>query len=263
MKLHPVGLKVSSNVGVSGLQLNSLTFVDPWLTAFSITKNIKDVVSSNVNSNEIRSVHGIRFVNVLLVYLSHKSMIMTYSPYANKSYLEERSRGPLSMPFQASYIYTDLFFMLSGLLLSHSIIGKLQKGMKINYAKEIAGRYMRVIPPMAAVVIFSTYILPHLASGPQWNIITDEADTCKSTWWMNILMIQNWFGVEKICLYQTHHVATDFVLCTISLFLIVFVHHHPRKGVAMLTGLGVASMMCRYYVSYSRQLNIYVTVGVG
>lgn len=151
--------------------------------------------------------------------------------------------------------------MLSGLLMSHIILGKLQNGRNINCSKEIAGRFLRIFPPYIAIVIFSTYILPHLGAGPQWNIITDQSEVCRKIWWRNIFMIHNWFGIENACLLQTHHISTDFMLSVISLPLIIFLHKHPKRGVFALVFLATASSIGRFYVTYTKQLVLFIFDG--
>lgn len=188
-------------------------------------------------------------------------MGLHYSPLVNRGYINQLTDGIVSVPIRAAYIYTDVFFMLAGLLVSRSTLGKLQSGRKFNLREEIVGRYLRTMPLLAAVVVFSTFVLPYVGEGPMWSINTDQADVCRSTWWRNLLMIHNWFGIENACLPQTHHIATDFVLFVVSLFLVLFLHKHPRAGVCAIVSLGVASTVGRFWVTYHKQLTIYVFNG--
>lgn len=232
------------------------------MTAFSIKRNFDEIFIVTSNSNEISSLHAIRFINVVCVFLCHKSLVIYFDPYTNKNFFFNLGDTPLSYPFRAAYIYTDVFLMLSGLLMSHSIIGKLQKGQKISFVKEIIGRYLRMMPSLAAIVILSTFVLPIVGSGPKWNLITAEADLCRQFGWRNFLMIHNWFGIEKICIPQTHQIATDFTLFAFSLLLVVFLHRQPKLGAALIGALGFASMIARFYVTFREELVVFVTFGV-
>lgn len=189
-------------------------------------------------------------------------MVMFYNPIVNGGYIKNLTEGYVSTPMSAAYIYTDVFMMLAGLLVSRSTLGKLQSGRKINFRNEIFGRYLRMMPPLAAVVMFSTFVLPHIGAGPLWSLHTDQADVCRKTWWRNLLMVHNWFGIQNACLPQTHHIATDFFLFVVSLFLIAFLHKHPKMGIIGIASLGIASTVGRFYVTYHKQLPVYLYRGV-
>lgn len=229
------------------------------LESFSVTKNFAEIFEIK-SSNEISILNGIRFINIIFVFLCHKTNFIDYNPYMNKSYFDELSSSIISYPFRAAYIYTDVFLMLSGFLLSHSLIGRLQKRVKISLMNEIVGRYIRMVPALVTVLLFSTYILPHLGSGPQWNVISDQAEVCRPIWWRNIFMLHNWFGNQ--CLPQTHHVGTDFTLFLFSLPLIIFLHKQPTAGIVAISLLALMSAIARFYVTFNYDLVIYLFHGV-
>lgn len=164
---------------------------------------------------------------------------------------------------RASYLYTDTFIMLSAMLVAYSFVGRLQRGQNINVLKEIAARYFRVVPPMAALILFATFILPLLGNGPVWNmLVTDQSELCKQNWWRNFLMIHNWFGFENICLTHTHHIGTDFGLFLVAPFVITFLFKHPKKAAIFIFSLAVASTIARFYVTYARDMTVYVLFGL-
>lgn len=167
---------------------------------------------------------------------------------------------PFSAMFRACYLYTDVFLMLSGLLVSYSLIGRMQRGQRINILKEIAGRYFRIMPPMAALIIFATFVLPQLGSGPQWNMVINyQSELCKTTWWRTILMLHNWFGFENICITNTHHVGTDFELFIVALFFIIFIYFLPKEGMITTALFAVASTVARAYITYVKEITVYVS----
>lgn len=64
------------------------------------------------------------------------------------------------------------------------------------------------MPPIVALIIFSVYILPLLGEGPQWNTVVKPIETlCRNNWWKTLLLIQNYWGFENICITHTHYVA--------------------------------------------------------
>jgi peptidoglycan/LPS O-acetylase OafA/YrhL len=214
-------------------------------------------------SNDIASAHGIRFLHTVMLIISHKCMEIDFNPMPNRSRLASVSMSPITVVVRASYLYTDTFIMLSAMLVTYSFIGRLNRGQKINVWKEIVTRYFRVVPPMAALMLFATFILPIIGSGPQWPLlISNQAELCKTTWWRNFFMIHNWFGFGQICNTHLHHVGTDFELFLTAPILVVLLHKYPKK-----TSLGIfvgalASTAARYYVTYSRDMTVYVLFGL-
>lgn len=215
------------------------------------------------SGGEIPILDGIRSLNTFLLLLAHMGIELNYVPTANRVEMNYLLRGPITVPSRACYLNTDAFLMLSGLLISYSLVGRLQRGQKINVLKEIAGRYFRIMPPLAAAMIFAMFIWPHLANGPQWNmIITFQAELCKRTWWRNVLMIQNWFGFENICITNTHHVGTDFELFIVSIFLTIYLFKSPKNGTLLLFTLAAASTAGNFIMTYIKRVNSYVLYGV-
>lgn len=89
--------------------------------------------------------------------------------------------------------------MFSGLLTSYTLFGRLKRGHSPQIFQEYIGRFLRIVPTLGALILFATYILPHLNTGPQWNLVINEhATICKSYWWRNLLFIHNYFGFENM-----------------------------------------------------------------
>lgn len=234
-----------------------------WLNAFSVVDNVKSIVSVERSSGEIPCLDGIRVFHAIVVYYAHKGIEVNFNPFVNRVELNQFARGLISVPNRASWLNTEAFFLLSGLLVSYSIIGRLQKGSRVNIFKEIAGRYLRFMPPVAALIIFATFILPMLGNGPQWNmIITYQSDLCKQHWWRNILLIQNWFGFENICMTHTHHIATDFTLFVASFFLVILLFHHPKAGTLTIFTLVASTTLRNFIVSMRMNVTMYMVNGI-
>jgi hypothetical protein len=207
--------------------------------------------------------HGIRFVNTLMLILSHKGMEIEFSPIVNRTEMSLVTKHPITVFLRASSLYTDTFILLSGMLVAYSFVGRLQRGQKINYFKEVASRYFRVVPPMAGLILFGTFILPMLGSGPLWPmLISDQSDICRRTWWRNFLMIHNWFGFENICMTHTHHVGTDFALFLTAPIAVFYLVKFPRKASFAILMLALLSTVARFYVTWSRNMTVYVLFGM-
>lgn len=151
-------------------------------------------------------MHGIRFLNAYLLIISHKSMALFFNPYINRTAMSEVLGHPWTVIARAASLYTDPFIMMSGLLTTYSLYGRLQRGQRVNVINEYVGRIMRIAPPLGALIVFCTYILPFMGSGPQWNlVIGHHAGICKSYWWRNLMFIHNYFGFENMVSFSSFY----------------------------------------------------------
>jgi hypothetical protein len=56
-----------------------------------------------------------------------------------------------------------------------------------------------LVPNLVALILFCTFILPWIGTGPLWNqVVRHHSDICKNTWWRNLLFIHNYFGFETM-----------------------------------------------------------------
>lgn len=167
--------------------------------AFSLRKNVRSLCSLKRDPSDIQAVHGIRFVNAFLLVVSHKSMALFFDPYVNRTQMTESLGSMWTVIGRAASIYTDVFLMFSGLLTAYSIVGKLQRQQPTRLLHEYAARLFRIVPTLGALILFCTYVLPNLSSGPQWNLVVGEnAELCKQHWWRNMLFIHNYFGFQNM-----------------------------------------------------------------
>lgn len=233
-----------------------------FLTSFSLIRNTKNLLSTNRSPSDIKSAHAIRFLNAVMLVLSHKCMALFFNPYSNRTAMTELLGKPWTVLARAASLYTDPFLMLSGMLTAYSLFGQLKRNGHFSVWKEFVSRYLRIMPPLAFLIVFCTFILPLLGDGPQWNlVVTHHSAICKQHWWRNLLFIHNWFGFSNMCLTHTHHVGIDTELFGVAPFLILALWRWPRKGLHMIFGLAVVSTIARYYVTYTYGLSNYVFFG--
>ncbi|XP_076290207.1 nose resistant to fluoxetine protein 6 isoform X2 [Lasioglossum baleicum] len=232
------------------------------LLSFSLKRNFKSLVSLDRGQSDIATLHGIRAINAFMLLLAHKSMALFFNPYINRTEMSEYLGQPWTVVGRAASLYTDPFLMLSGLLTSYSFIGKLKKTGTLNIKDEYLSRLIRLIPPLAALMLFCTYVIPYVGSGPQWNlVVTEHANICKRTWWRNFLFIHNYFGFESMCLTHTHHLGIDTQLFIISPVMALLLYKKPKIGTIVLTICALFSTALRFFVTLARQLNNYVFFG--
>ncbi|XP_064556313.1 nose resistant to fluoxetine protein 6 isoform X3 [Drosophila montana] len=233
-----------------------------WCTAFSLDKNLRWLFSTRSSPGDIEAVHGIRFLNAMMLIFSHKSMAMFFNPYNNRTAMSESLGQPWTVIGRAASLYTDPFLLFSGMLTSYSLFGRLMKQQPIRLKNEYISRLMRIVPPLAALILFCTYVLPLWGSGPQWNLVVGHhADICKQHWWRNLLFIHNYFGFSEMCLTHTHHLGIDTELFAVAPLFILILWRWPRRGLLALLLLCTVGTAARYYTTIVNQLSNYIYFG--
>ncbi|XP_061386381.1 nose resistant to fluoxetine protein 6-like, partial [Musca vetustissima] len=233
-----------------------------WLVAFSLDKNLRWLFNTSSSSDDIEAVHGLRLLNAIMLLFSHKSMAIFFNPYDNRTEMAESLGQPWTVVGRAASLYTDPFLLFSGMLTAYSFFGRLNKGQTIKLKNEYINRFIRIVPPLGALILFCTFILPMLGSGPQWNLVVGHhADICKKNWWRNLLFIHNYFGFSNMCLTHTHHLGIDTQLFAVAPFMIFAMWKWPRKGAMALVALALLATFGRYYVTVLYELSNYIYFG--
>jgi hypothetical protein len=191
-------------------------------------------------------------------------MSTLFLPFINRTQMTERLQNPFLLVYaSAASLYTDVFLMLSGLLTVYSFYGRLSKGKHIVIWREILDRYVRIIPSVVFLILFCTFILPLLGSGPLWNLVVmSHSNICRQNYWRNLLFLQNWFGYNSICLTNTHHVGIDMQLFILATFLTPVLYKYPKRGLQFVIGLALLSTFARFYVTVLHELSIHIFFGI-
>ncbi|KAJ4446693.1 hypothetical protein ANN_13390 [Periplaneta americana] len=181
--------------------------------AFSLRKNWRKLLNIDSNQQDISCLHGIRSLNAFALLVFHKAVVLYFSPFVNRTYMVETSSNVWSMVIRTSIIYTDTFILFDGLLTSISFLRELDRSKRIPLWDIFLIRYFRIMPNHLAVLLFGTYILSHLGSGPLWNeVIKPHVDLCQNNMWKNFLYIHNYLGIENMVVVITEDVHNVHLL---------------------------------------------------
>lgn len=243
--------------------LTNCVFADAWLTVFSVKRNWRELTSTKRSEDDIRAVHGVRFLNAILIFLCHKS-VESLLPSKNRTEMALQSAGVGSIVIRMCALYTDVFLMLSGMLVAYSMTKTLQRGQKINMIREVTGRYIRVMPNIIATMLTTAYVIPRFVQhgNPHRALVIEKpAELCKTHGWRNVLLIHNWFKFEDMCNLHTHHVGSDFELFLIAPVLLTILWKFPKRGSMLVLFLAAVSTAARFHVTFANNLMYFVPFG--
>ncbi|XP_013147051.1 PREDICTED: uncharacterized protein LOC106109940 [Papilio polytes] len=216
-------------------------------SAFDLRKNASELMS--VSKDEIRVMHGIRFLTAFLVVTLHVMFINIMATAGNGLDMNDdfkRYAGFLSH----SSVVVDTYFMMSGLLLMRSF--KPETGRLISPIKLIIKRYFRLIWVFIVMILIVVTATPALYGGPLWSKYAQvELDSCEKNWWFGLLMLGNYIDKEHICMQITWYIPADYhmaVACT----LLYWLYQKNKRGGVWLSALvsGAALLLPALYTYY-------------
>lgn len=186
------------------------SFLNRLLSCFSIKRNAPTLFGLKPNDDDIKCLHGLKAVSIVLLFLSFKLITMGRVPYSNRNKLTEFFNSPFSVFLRSSFLYEDVFLTISGTLATLSLLKNIESAGKSLWLKKILQRFLRLALPLAVVLLFYAYVWEHLGTGPQWSSIVDKnADLCKQSFWRNLLFIQNFFPIEETVSCATHQLQLE------------------------------------------------------
>ena len=159
--------------------------------------------TSNKNSSVIGCLNGIRCLSMVWIILAHRFANILSGPTINLIYISQWIKQYPNMLIISGTMSVDTFFLLSGFLVTHSILKDLDRQQFMNVPYKYLHRYLRLTPSLAMLIVYHVTLFKYSGSGPFWKVGVDVIEkTCKSNWWINLLYIQNYYRetdpVEKI-----------------------------------------------------------------
>lgn len=167
------------------------------LSCFSLKRNLPSLVNSS-ESEEIKCIHGLKAISIILLFISLKLIPMGRVPYTNRNKFTEFFNSPLSVFLRSSFLYEDMFFVISGLVATLGVIKEISMSGRLIWFKKVFAKFMRLVVPLAIILIFYAFLYEHIGTGPQWNIVTKNAELCQTNLWKNLLFIQNFYPFEEM-----------------------------------------------------------------
>lgn len=166
------------------------------LSCFSLKRNLKALWDDS-NDDEIKCLHGLKSISIFLLFISLRLIPMGRVPYTNRNKFTEFFNSPFTVFLRSSFLYEDVFLVISGFLSALSIIREISLGGKIVWLKKVLARYLRLLLPLVFVLLFYAFIFENIGTGPQWNLISKNAQLCQDNMWKNLLFIQNFYPFEE------------------------------------------------------------------
>ncbi|XP_033214112.1 O-acyltransferase like protein-like [Belonocnema kinseyi] len=214
------------------------------LTEFSLYKSASKILIMNVSSNSLSALHGIRSLSMCWIVLGHQYVMSLFYANANMIYVADWIKSWRSLYLFLALFAVDTFFMLSGLLLTYFFLKEMSTGKKFNVFAFYVHRYIRLTPPVVALLVFAIFIIPLMGSGPRWEEFGRIffGDKCIEKWWSFLLYTNNYVANDDVCLGHLWYLAVDMQFFWISPFILCPLVKKPKLGLAIWSVLFVSQI---------------------
>lgn len=215
---------------------NRSSTINEVLLCFSLIQTIKKLLKTKPTELNLECICGIKFLSMGFIIFSHTLIFIFGGPMANANFPAELTTEVQNGVFWNSPLLVDTFLLISGFLMCRLLLLELEKrNGKVNFITIYIARYIRLTP--AYLVIIGLYLtwLPKLGSGPLWKeVAVTENQRCLSSWWTNLLYVNNYVRTDSLCMFQAWYLAVDYHLFIIAPFLIYPLWKWKKLGTVLL-----------------------------
>eukprot|EP01130_Rhizamoeba_saxonica_P015510 TRINITY_DN6979_c0_g1_i4.p1 TRINITY_DN6979_c0_g1~~TRINITY_DN6979_c0_g1_i4.p1 ORF type:complete len:633 (-),score=77.82 TRINITY_DN6979_c0_g1_i4:66-1964(-) len=222
-------------------------FLGKLLAGFSMKSNYPRLFAPV--PEETKMLNGIRVLAMFYVILGHTNAFLPSMSFSVSNNIWFFSNVYFSFSFQfieGGFFAVDIFFYLSGFLVTYSLMKALNERGKLNLPLVYFHRWWRLTPVVGFMILFSMGIATYAITGPNRYLIASNPDnmnrSCEKWWWTNLLYINNVvpFNPETFeeCIGWTWYLANDFQFFLITP-IIMFIYKKKK-----LAGLGIILFLC-------------------
>jgi len=215
-------------------------FMMSFLLCFSVIKNTKAILNTDVPKGSITALNGMRTISITWVILGHcLAFGISFVDDVLNVFTWIR-RFSMQAIINASPS-VDSFFFLSGLLVAYLSIKRYQTKGSLPLLRYYVHRYIRLTPSYAYLMFFLAYLYPLLGSGPMWytqgpNSL--QSENCITYWWTNLLYINNLYPkIQNMCMNWSWYLANDMQFYVISPIILYCMYKFKWLGVSLTNGI--------------------------
>ena len=220
-----------------------IELIKDLMLSFSLYKTIPTLMSTHQPSTAITNINGIRVIGMFWIILGHVTFWQSLLIYANAPDLfEEMPKHFLFQPIINCTPSVDIFFVLSGLLLSYLSMKEMERNQgKFKFILFYLHRLLRLSPTYYLVLVLYLKLLPYVGSGPFWQF-KDDVNNCEKYWWTSILYISNFYPASftDICYNLSWYADVIMQYFMISPIFLLLLYHFWEIGFAIIAG----TMLC-------------------
>ncbi|XP_059609998.1 O-acyltransferase like protein-like [Phlebotomus argentipes] len=215
--------------------------------------------------NSISAIAGVRSVVCLWIVLFH---ILYYGLHYSESasLFLANSQGLLYQVIWSAVIYVDVFFALSAFLLVYNFLGNIELQNEIQgsnlganvvlFGKHVLHRYVRLTPALLATILQTETVNQFMQTYSSFHISETRDFQCESSWWYNLLYIQNFLDMNMICGGWTWYLACDFQYFIVFLLLLFIFVKSKALGKLLFAIVGAIFIPLTFYTLFTNDFTV-------
>ncbi|XP_073949763.1 nose resistant to fluoxetine protein 6-like [Choristoneura fumiferana] len=220
--------------------------------SFSVYNNTRRLLTFNSAPGALECLDGIRALAITWVIIGHTYSTQLHAPFYNRLDFFSWITSFSAIWIMAAPITVDTFFLLSGLLIVYTSVGKITKMRLVrNVHLYYLHRLLRVFPVLAAGVFLQATLVNHMSDGPRWSeVMAYKVHKCRRFWWPTLLHIQNYVTPRHQCIGPTWYLAVDVQLHILSPLILFWVLGRRKPAWIALTLAMIASLAATTTYNY-------------
>lgn len=228
-----------------------------WLlVTLSFNTTTKKLFATTRSEDEISCLHGIRVLSMMWIIMAHYCLAYTHLPIRNMSFILNFFSSNVSMFIMGAHNAVDTFFFINGLTLSYTFMIYSRRGIKFNVLIFYVYRYIRLTPAMGVMILFYTFLLKYMGSGPLWPATVEGlAFGCRKNWWKALLYIQNYELMKDMCINPTWFLSVDTQLYLLSPLLLLPLLKWPNRTLFATGCLTLCSIVISFLLTWILKLH--------
>ncbi|XP_012936942.1 nose resistant to fluoxetine protein 6-like [Aplysia californica] len=201
------------------------------LLTFSAWTNGEMICATSQHKDALGCLNGIRVISMSWVILGHSIFFMLISTdNILSAVMTFMDRWTFQAIINATFC-VDSFFVLSGLLVSYPTLSVMKSTEgKISWFSFYFHRYLRLTPAYMLCLAVYVTTLPFWMDGPFYPRRGINNNFCETTWWKNLLYIQNFFHDDTMCFSWSWYLSADMCFYVLSPLMIAPLHFRPVIG---------------------------------
>lgn len=223
-------------------------------TSFSLYKNGEELLRTDRPKGYLGCLDGLRFLSICWIIYGHTHYMEATSVKLNLADIPRMHYDWTNMLVLNANIGTDTFFLLSGIVLAYNELSKKERvsNWQFNVTQLWIRRYLRLTPAYAMMIGFYATLFYKFGTGPHWDLfVGTNRDYCRENWWLNLIYLNNYFNLDKMCMSQSWYLSVDMQLVWLSpLIVYPMLRFKRRYFIIILNVCLLLSFLVPFAITY-------------
>ncbi|XP_037935805.1 uncharacterized protein LOC119669846 [Teleopsis dalmanni] len=236
-------------------------FLQEIIKSFSPRRTLTVLLSEE--NTDFPILHVLKLGATFMLYVCLKYLMIGHLPITNRDQLVRAVDHPFSIMFRAPLLYADILLLIGGFFSAYQLSSEMEQKSYIQLLKCLVSKICRYLPTLFVVILFQTWILPHLNSGPLWtNLIGQNSRLCEQQMWRNVFSVQNAIDFEETCSPMTISFALEVQLFLLGPLIVWLYYTNSDAAFYTYGAIHAMSVAARFSRTNREHLSVTLFHGI-